>query len=191
MLPRNFTRGLLRGARSHPLAAVAIAVALAACQAHDPDARFQGGWRPSKGYCAFGGETAQLAAYCARVNFGAEGTLAVLRAENARILRAAGRLQCADHVVLARAAMERYGADYAVAPLYSCDDDAPAEGGRRVCHVSLLVTDATSGARFVMDNGYVLRPEFGSGVATYDEFHQRVDHVWTGDTPGWMRLGGD
>jgi hypothetical protein len=42
------------------------------------DADFEAGWRPSKTYCLFGGETAQLDAYCVRLNFGAEGLAAIL-----------------------------------------------------------------------------------------------------------------
>ena len=190
MLRKTCRRETWRGARACRWAAVTCAVGLAACQTHNLDARFEAGWRPAKGYCAFGGETAQLSAYCARVNFGADGSLALLRAENSAILRKDDRLRCTEHVALARSALERYG-DYTVAPLYSCDDDTSVEGGRKVCHVSLLVTDAISGARYVMDNGYVLRPQVWDGVATYEEFRERVDHAWTGAIPAWMRLGHD
>ena len=167
------------------------ALALAACQTHNSDARFDAGWRPSKAYCAFGGETERLAAYCARVNFGPEGALSVLRAENTEILEAQdSRLRCTDHVERAKAAVGTYG-DYQVARVYSCDDDAPIEAGRRVCHVSLLVTDSSSGERFVMDNGFVLDPSVTGGVATYADFRGRVDHAWSGAAPAWAQLGSE
>jgi hypothetical protein len=92
-------------------------------------------------------------------------------------------------VALAKAKLEPYASDYELSELYSCDRDPPVENGRKICHVSLLVKDKITGARFVMDNGHVLSPEVTSGVGTYNEFTRLVENVWTGETPVWIALG--
>lgn len=152
------------------------------------DARFAAGWRPSKGYCTFGAETATLAAWCAEVNFGAEGLETIARAVNEEVLaRAGGKpLACTDHVAQVRQELAAYP-DYKVAELYSCDANPPIENGRSVCHVSLMVTSAT-GARVVLDNGHVLDPGSTGGVGTVQEFSQLVAYHWTGDQPAWVAL---
>lgn len=179
-----------RSARALMLAAVALSST--ACMTHggakDMDARFEAGWRPSKGYCTFGAETARLAAWCAEVNFGREGLVAVARAVNEQVLASAGgeKLACTDHVAQVRAQMADY-ADYQVREIYSCDANPPVEDGRAVCHVSLMVTSA-SGTSVVLDNGHVLDPGVTGGVAPLMEFAQLVDHHWTGDQPDWVAL---
>ena len=152
------------------------------------DARFAAGWRPSKGYCAFGGETPALSAWCAEVNFGAEGLETIARAVNEEVLaRAGGKpLACTDHVAQVRREFAAYP-DYKVTELYSCDANPPIENGRSVCHVSLMVTSAT-GARVVLDNGHVLDPGSTGGVGTVQEFSQLVAYHWTGDQPAWAAL---
>ena len=63
-------------------AAIAACAVLGGCVLDDSaralDARYRAGWRPSASYCAWGGETGLLAAYCARLNFGDAGALAIL-----------------------------------------------------------------------------------------------------------------
>ena len=160
---------------------------MTARSAQDLDEKFAAGWRPSKGYCAFGAETPALATWCAEVNFGAEGLEVIARAVNEEVLaRANGQLACTDHVAQVRQEFAAYP-DYKVAELYSCDANPPVENGRAVCHVSLMVTSA-SGARVVLDNGHVLEPALTGGVAPYTEFAQLVDHNWTGETPAWVAL---
>jgi hypothetical protein len=156
--------------------------------AADLDARFEAGWRPSRGYCLFGAETARLAAWCADVNFGRDGLLAVARAVNQQVLgRAAGQpLPCMEHVAEARRRLAEYP-DYTLAEIYSCDAEPPLEAGRPVCHVSLLVT-GPSGVRVVMDNGYVLQPAATGGVAFYPRFVAQVDRHWIGERPDWVAL---
>lgn len=151
--------------------------------AQDLDEKLAAGWRPSKGYCAFGAETAALASYCAELNFGSDGVLAVARAVNEQVLASAGgtKLACTDHVAQVRARMAEY-ADYQVRELYSCDANPPVQNGREVCHVSLMVTSA-GGTSVVLDNGHVLDPGLTGGVAPLAEFAQLVDRHWTGDTP--------
>lgn len=152
------------------------------------DARLEAGWRPSKGYCAFGAETAALAAHCAEVNFGKDGLVAIARAVNEEVLAsAAGEvLACTDHVAQVRSRMAEYP-DYQVREVYSCDDNPPLQDGRAVCHVSLMVTSA-SGASVVLDNGSVLDPGTTGGVADLARFASLVDHHWTGETPTWVAL---
>lgn len=151
------------------------------------DDKFAAGWRPAKGYCAFGGETPTLNAYCAKVNFGSDGLIAVLRGENEKILQRGGGepLPCTTHVAMARAAVKAYGDDFTAVEVYSCDRDPPVANGRKVCHVSLLVTDKTTGTRLVMDNGHVVGANVAQGVATYAEFRQDVYHAWIGVAPTW------
>ena len=172
------------------LAAVTLLSAtgcMTARSAQDLDERFAAGWRPSKGYCTFGAETAALAAWCAEVNFGAEGLEVIARAVNEGVLaRASGQLACTDHVAQVREEFAAYP-DYKVTELYSCDANPPVENGRAVCHVSLMVTSA-AGARVVLDNGHVLEPGATGGVGSFQEFAQLVDHHWTGDTPAWVAL---
>lgn len=132
------------------------------------DERFNAGWRPSAGHCAWGGETELLAAYCARVNFGADGALAIVMAVNRDALDGAapGAMPWAQHIERARAALEPYAQDYRVQELEWCG------ASRSDCHRSLLVTDNVTDARFVLDNGEVIA---GSPhVATYDEFVSMV-----------------
>lgn len=164
------------------LTSLSIGPALAASDAQ-VDARFDAGWRPSKAQCAFGGQTAKLAAYCADLNFGAKGLEVVARAVNEQVLASAGgeKLPCTEHVARVRERMAEY-ADYRVEEIYSCDANPPVENGRSVCHVSLMVTSA-SGARVVIDNGHVLDPASTGGVGTYAQFASLVDHHWTGGTP--------
>jgi hypothetical protein len=156
--------------------------------AQEIDASFAAGWRPTKGYCAFGGETPTLSAWCAEVNFGAEGLELIARAANKTVLaRAGGRtLACTDHVAQVRQELAAFPG-YEVAELYSCDANPPVENGRSVCHVSLMVTSVT-GARVVLDNGHVLNPRTTGGVAPYTQFAQLVDHQWTGEQPSWVAL---
>ena len=165
--------------RLAPMALLCSLAFLAACvQMPDLDARFEAGWRPSRGYCAFGGETARLAAWCADVNFGREGLMVLAREVNRDVLaRASGtRLPCTVHVADARRRMASYP-DYVLTELYSCDAQPAYEGGRPVCHVSLLVTSLT-GTRVVLDNGHVLDPATTGGVAAYTEFVAQVDRHW-------------
>ena len=164
------------------VALIVAAIALSGCvPVRNVDERFAAGWRPSRAYCAFGAETAKLAAWCAEVNFGAGGLLAVARSINHEVLaRAPGRLQCTDHVADVRRRLATYP-DYAVQEVYSCDDEPVMEDGRPVCHVSVLVT-SLSGARVVIDNGRVLDRATG-GVAEYDRFTALVDRHWVGPTP--------
>lgn len=152
------------------------------------DASFEAGWRPSKGYCTFGGETPALSAWCAELNFGAEGLEVIARAVNEDVLRLAGGrpLACTDHVAQVSRQFAAYP-DYKVTELYSCNANPPVENGRAVCHVSLMVTSAT-GARVVLDNGHVLAPALTGGVAPYAEFVKLVDRNWTGETPAWAAL---
>lgn len=173
------------------LTLAAVALSSTGCMtlgsAQDADAKFAGGWRPSKAHCTFGAETAAMAAWCAEVNFGAQGLEVIARAVNEEVLaRAEGTLACTDHVAQVRAEFAAYP-DYAVAELYSCDDNPPVENGRAVCHVSLMVTSA-AGARVVLDNGHVFEPGATAGVGTFQEFAQLVDHHWTGETPAWVAL---
>ena len=153
------------------------------------DARYDAGWRPSKAQCAFGGQTAKLAAYCADLNFGAKGLEVVARAVNEQVLASAGgeKLSCTDHVAQVRERLAEYP-DYTLTEVYSCEANPPVEDGRSVCHVSLMVTSA-SGARVVVDNGHVLEPAATGGVGSYTQFAARVDHHWTGDTPSHVALG--
>ena len=170
--------------------AVAVALSSTGCvtlSEQDLDAKFAAGWRPSKGYCAFGGETPTLSAWCAEVNFGAEGLEVIARAVNEDVLaRSADRLACTDHVAQVRAEFAAYPS-YTVTELYSCDATPEMQDGRAVCHVSLMVTSVT-GARVVLDNGHVLDPNTTGGVAPYREFAQLVDRNWTGETPAWVAL---
>jgi len=174
------------------LTLAAAALSSAGCMTmgstQDLDAEFAAGWRPSKGYCAFGAETAALASYCAELNFGSDGLIAVARAVNEQVLASAGgeKLVCTDHVEQVRARMSEY-VDYAVREIYSCDANPPVENGRAVCHVSLMVTSA-GGSTVVLDNGHVLDPGVTGGVAPYAEFAGLVDHHWTGEQPHWVAL---
>lgn len=156
------------------------------------DAQLEAGWRPSKADCVFGGATPAMDAYCARVNFGKDGMLAILRNENGRILEnAGGSLPCTEHVAQARAALASYADGFELTDLYSCDRDAPVENGRKVCHVSLLVRDPETGNRFVVDNGHVLNADVTGGVGQYREFRREVDFAWTGATPVEVLLAGN
>jgi hypothetical protein len=154
-----------------------------ACVSVDVDARFAAGWRPSKGYCAFGAETPALAAWCAEVNFGSQGLLALARAVNEGVLASAsGRvLLCTEHVASVRRQLAAYPG-YAVSELYSCEAEPVIEQGRPLCHVSVLVS-STAGARVVLDNGHVLEPGTTGGVAEYAEFVTLVDRHWVGEPP--------
>jgi len=169
------------------LTTLSIAPALGASDA-EVDARYDRGWRPSKAQCAFGGQTAKLAAYCADLNFGARGLEVVARAVNEQVLASAGgeKLPCTEHVAQVRERLAEY-ADYRVEEIYSCDAHPPVENGRSVCHVSLMVTSA-SGARVVIDNGHVLDPASTTGVGSYAQFAALVDHHWTGETPDHVAL---
>lgn len=178
-------------ARINRIAATLVLVAhvlpMAGCmtdgRARELDAKFAAGWRPSKGHCTFGGETPTLSAWCAEVNFGAEGLELIARSVNDQILARAGgqTLACTDHVAQARREFAAYPS-YTVTELYSCDANPPMQDGRPVCHVSLMVASVT-GARVVLDNGHVLQPGTTGGVGTYQEFAQLVDRHWTGPTP--------
>lgn len=169
------------------LAIAAAAHSLLGCtttgSVQDLEAKVAAGWRPPKSYCAFGAETAALANWCAQVNFGGDGLLAVSLAVNREVLANAGNrsLACTDHVAQVRRRMAEY-ADYALSELYSCDAVPAMEDGRPVCHVSLLVTSA-SGERVVLDNGHVLERAPTGGVASYAEFARRVDRHWVGTPP--------
>lgn len=183
-----------RNKRLAAMAALAAAVLTTGCMtdggARELDAKFEAGWRPSKADCVFGGATPTLDAYCARVNFGSEGVLAILRNENQRILAEAPGLRCTDHVAQARQALATYADGFELTELYSCDRDAPIENGRKVCHVSLLVRDPATGARFVVDNGSVLNAATTGGVGKYSEFRGEVDYAWIGSTPAEVLLAG-
>jgi hypothetical protein len=183
---------------AHPLKLLVLAalvLASTACMTDRAmqrlDAKFEAGWRPSRSYCTWGGETPLLDAYCARVNFGAAGTESLLRNANAEILKeSAGQLlPCAAHVARVKAELASYGDDYELTELYSCDRNAPIEQGQRVCHVSLLVADKVTHRRFVVDNGHVLSPVATGGVAPYQDFVGLVDYAWTAETPAWIALG--
>lgn len=159
--------------------------------ADDVDQRFAAGWRPSKADCVFGGAAPQTDAYCARLDSGGEGALTLLRAVNESVLgeTAGGALACTDHVAIVKMRLAAYGDEYQAQELYSCDRDAPVVDGRKACHVSLLVVEAATGSRFVVDNGYVLNSTVSGGVGTYAEFSGRVAYAWTGKTPHWVALG--
>jgi hypothetical protein len=164
------------------IAVVALAGAAAVCVSACAPA----GWRPARGYCAFGAETAQQAAWCAEVNFGAEGLLVIALAVNEDVLaKASGRrMLCTEHVARVRAQLAAYP-DYAVSEIYSCDAEPVIENGRPVCHVSLLVSSA-AGARVVVDNGHVLEPRTTGGVAEFAEFTALVERHWVGEPPAWV-----
>jgi len=188
------TKSLAAAIQNRPLKALALAaIVLSATgcvttSGAELDAKFQAGWRPSKSSCAFGGETPTLGAWCAEVNFGAEGLEVIARAVNEDVLARAGGqpLPCTEHVAQVRREFAAYP-DYKVTELYSCDANPPMKDGRAVCHVSLLVTSVT-GARVVLDNGHVLQPALTGGVAPYQEFAKLVDRNWTGETPAWVAL---
>lgn len=172
--------------------AAAILLSATGCMtlgsAQELDAKVAAGWRPSKGYCTFGAETAALASWCAEANFGREGLATVARAVNEQVLASAGgdKLACTDHVAQVKARMAEY-AGYEVREIYSCDANPPVENGRAVCHVSLLVASA-GGDSVVLDNGHVLDPGVTGGVGSLQEFAQLVDHHWTGEQPSWVAL---
>jgi hypothetical protein len=172
-----------------PLLSCMLPMAACVAPAPDLDARFAAGWRPSKAYCTFGGETPALGAWCAEVNFGADGLLVLARAINEDVLaQAPGRaLPCTEHVASARRALAAYP-EYTIEDIYSCDADPPVQAGRPVCHVSLLVTSGASGARVVLDNGYVLQPAATGGVAFYPQFAASVDRHWVGQAPDGFAL---
>jgi hypothetical protein len=155
------------------------------------DQKFAAGWRPTKGYCAFGGETPALSAWCAEVNFGGESLALIARTVNEKVLaRAAGQpLACTDHVAQARRELTEFP-DYTVTELYSCDANPPLENGRPVCHVSLMVANAT-GDRVVLDNGHVFEPATTAGVGSFQEFAQLVDRHWAGEQPAWVALASE
>lgn len=151
---------------------LASCAALSACAGGDRlrqlDEQFAAGWRPSQGYCAWGGETERLAAHCARVNFGTEGALAILNAVNRMALGGAtgGTMPWEEHTERTREELEPYAQDYAVDELEWCDPTGAD------CHRSLLVTDRVTGAKFVLDNGRVVPGD--PHVTTYDEFMRLV-----------------
>lgn len=176
---RRLAAALLLGTLSAPVLAASDA---------EVDARFDAGWRPSKAQCAFGGQTAKLASYCAELNFGRKGLEVVARAVNEQVLASAGgeRLPCTDHVAKVRARLAEYPG-YQVSEIYSCDANPPVENGRSVCHVSVMVASA-SGARVVIDNGHVLDPGTTGGVGSYTQFASLVDHHWTGGAPDHVAL---
>ncbi len=177
-----------RAAATLMLAVLSLPMTAFAASAEELDARFDAGWRPSKGYCTFGAETAKLAAWCAEVNFGAEGLEVIARAANEKVLaRANGeKLPCTEHVAQVKEEMAAYP-DYKMTELYSCDANPATENGRAICHVSLLVT-GVAGAQVVLDNGHVLDPHSTGGVGTYTEFAKLVDYNWTGSTPAHVAL---
>ena len=152
------------------------------------DAKFAAGWRPSKAYCAFGGDTPTLGAWCAEVNHGAQGLEVIARAVNDEVLKRNGGepLVCTDHVAQARAEFAQYP-EYTLTELYSCDANPPVEDGRSVCHVSLMVASA-SGQRVVLDNGHVVDAQVDGGVAPYADFTRMVAHHWTGEAPESVAL---
>lgn len=182
LFPKRVIRTLL------PLALALPGSACVTLDTADLDARFAAGWRPSKAYCAFGGETPALGAWCAEMNYGGEGLQVIARAVNEEVLRRNGGepLACTDHVAQVRAAFAAYP-EYAVSELYSCDEDPPVEDGRKVCHVSLMVASA-AGNRVVLDNGHVVDAHIAGGVAPYAEFTQMVAYHWTGEQPSWVAL---
>ena len=180
---------LHRAIRALLLAAATLpAAACVTIPGAELDAKFASGWRPSKGYCAFGGDTPTLGAWCAEVNYGDQGLQLLARAVNEEILRGNGGepLVCTDHVAQVRAEFAAYP-QYAVSELYSCDANPPVENGRSVCHVSLMVASA-SGSRVVLDNGHVVNAETDGGVARYADFTQQVAYHWTGDQPSHVVL---
>lgn len=177
-----------RAAATLMLAVLSLPLTAQAASPEELDARFDAGWRPGKGYCAFGGETPKLSAWCAEVNFGAEGLEVLARAANEKVLaRANGeKLPCTEHVAQVRQELAAYK-DYKVTELYSCAANPEMKDGRAICHVSLLVTGA-AGAQVVVDNGHVLDPQTTSGVGSYGEFASLVDHHWTGTQPTAVAL---
>ncbi|MGH8443369.1 MAG: hypothetical protein ACRETF_10770 [Nevskiaceae bacterium] len=183
-------RPILSSLKALTLAAAALSSTgcMTMGSAQDLDAKFAAGWRPSEGYCAFGGETPTLGAYCAEVNHGQKGLEVIARAINEDVLARNGGepLVCTDHVAQVRAEFAAYP-QYTVSELYSCDENAPVENGRKVCHVSLLVASAT-GSRVVLDNGHVVDAKVDGGVAPYGDFTQMVAYHWTGETPAWVAL---
>ena len=184
----NASTATRRTAATLMLAALSLPMTAFAASAEELDARFDAGWRPGKGYCAFGGETPKLSAWCAEVNFGAQGLEVIARAANETVLaRANGeKLPCTEHVAQVRAELAAYP-DYKVTELYSCDANPEMKDGRAICHVSLLVT-GVAGAQVVLDNGHVLDPQTTSGVGSYTEFAELVDHHWTGEQPTSVAL---
>lgn len=186
---KRATASVERATRALLLASMALqSAACVTTPAAELDAKFAAGWRPSKSYCVFGGETPALGAWCAEVNHGAEGLTVIARAINEEVLsRNAGEpLVCTDHVAQARAEFAAYP-DYTVTELYSCDENPPVEDGRSVCHVSLMVASA-AGSRVVLDNGHVVDAKIDGGVAAYGEFTQMVAYHWTGEQPAWVAL---
>lgn len=164
------------------------AACVTAGEAVEIDSRYHAGWRPSARECLFGGPTPLVDAYCARLNFGDDGVVAVLRGHNESIV-GGQRMLCTDHVARVAQALAPYGEAYEVEKLYSCDKDPLVENGRKVCHVSLAVTDRATGERYVVDNGHVLKLGLTGGVGTYAEFAQQVHVTWTGETPAWIAIG--
>jgi hypothetical protein len=176
---------------SNALFLIALALPSVGCvttSGADLDAKFAAGWRPSKAYCTFGGDTPTLGAWCAEVNYGEQGLQVVARAVNEEILRRNGGepLVCTDHVAQARAEFAAYP-EYQVTELYSCDANPPVENGRSVCHVSLMVASA-GGSRVVLDNGHVVNATTEAGVARYADFTQMVAYHWTGEQPTSVML---
>jgi hypothetical protein len=170
------------------LAALTLPTAACVSTGAELDAKFAAGWRPSKGYCTFGGDTPALGAWCAEVNHGGEGLQVIARAVNEKVLQRNGgeALVCTDHVAQARAELAAYP-QYTTTELYSCDANPPMEDGRPVCHVSLMVASA-GGSRVVLDNGHVVDAKVDGGVAQYGEFTQMVAYHWTGEQPAGVAL---
>jgi len=166
------------------MAAVAILVAASGCatpgSSNEIDGRFEAGWRPSKTYCLFGGETPRLAAYCARQTFGDEGYLAAINQQALQSLPEDGH--CREHAA-AVLALLKDDPDLRSQMIYSC----PKGVGRdQPCHVSVLAT-AADGRQWVLDNGAVVNASVGvAGVVAMRDFAAEVQQVYWVDHPPTM-----
>lgn len=167
-------RGLLNAA-----GVVLLALGAAGCatdaQLRKLDQRFERGWRPSKAYCLWGGETPTLDVYCARLNFGAEGELTVL---NSYVMQSLPGANAEDHAKAVLAAVHEAG-DFKADLIYSTPG-----GPTGTYHVSVIVTDP-AGKRWVLDNRKIVKEADGvSGVASFTEFSNLVrKEYWVGKLP--------
>jgi hypothetical protein len=141
------------------------------------DQRFEAGWRPTKSYCLFGGETPQINAYCSRQQFGEEGYLMAINQQATASLPP--EADCKDHARTVIALLQRE-AELRTQRIYSCPEGA---GAGQACHVSVLVTNA-KGGQWVLDNGAVVSSTVGvAGVVAFNGFSSEVDGTYWVDRP--------
>lgn len=164
--------------------AVAMLVAAGGCatpgSSNEIDRRFEAGWRPSKTYCLFGGETPKVNAYCALQNFGYEGYLAAINQQ--ALLSLPEGAHCREHTA-AVAALLKDQPDLRSQMIYSC----PKGVGPGVpCHVSILAT-TPDGRQWVLDNGAIVNATVGvSGVVAMRDFAAEVQQAYWVDRPPTM-----